>query len=1058
MSVDTNLHRTFDYQLSPAPLRIIDWAPVKSVAASVLQSGPTVKTYNVVDSTSSNEATLAAAYVRQETERREAARARVNVAEGSGGAALSTEYGLSGASAPNAIAAAAPPTTTTAATVPAAALPPLVMGQADPCAMSAASPYYTPGMFVSASHEGVVEPRWGKDAAVQPQQPQQYGETWTAGSSSGNGINGNDVAAATAAGGAGAPAMLAPVDGGIVTPTAAAAATGLVPAGSSNGVNNPVAAAAVTNGILSHHNSIPNTSSNGNGTPKAGAAAIGVTPRVRASPSSSSSSSSMPALARYRHEWDFAGNMYGFDSVYQNGSFGVLLGLFTGVGYQQTNVFYRQEDWVVDSGKGKSGIPAATATTTAAGAGPGAAPLGVGLTSSGATGGGSNPGSASNSVISISPSENTVAVLPVADGSGGLASVDGPMNSSTGSGGGGGGDAPPVRRARMGPVIAHRSRGGFQLCNAIQCFWYWGARRWTGVFNLRFTPLLSGGAVLPVCEFVSRTAITENSILIDDPVVYIHSFVVMLGRRKRTPDDVLSLTDDTAETGLEAVRTSEVASHNGTRSVASHSLVAEAARRAGGGKTSDSQNAQRRSVTDNALGRPTERSTAASSTHAATAAENSSKKPSLASRGEAETRGSGAASVHKSSSSSSPTTAIAGSSSASAVAAPVDHHGNTAAATDDAKAPSWYYWYQRCMLDTSDEWLWNRAASEVAAAAAQSTTPWWRLRHVKTGVGLSYRYRKPGGINVYWGWSAQLGRGTSLSGHVDVLRRMSCSISSSFGFLDLSVRLRVNLVTLHRTALDAGLCWRPLPHVPELAVRVATSANGTTLGLEVADVAPRLYAPLVERLVRYRAQQRPTESEGEAGRSAGCAHAVTAAATATTTLTSSSSPPVEQHDLADGTREDLVGLLPVTWHYLRGLGSTVTHAYTGVVGAIASTWQSKAAADATQKKESSASPSASAATSVEVHGTPALLPVPQTFSAVPPAPSLATAHSSLSGAVLPLGRAGVRYVREACRHIADLGWLETMLRTSHVNVSMGITAEPGRLTRDWSCFLILSEK
>ena len=84
MSVDTNLHRTFDYQLSPAPLRIIDWAPVKSVAASVLQSGPTVKTYNVVDSTSSNETTLAAAYVRQETERREAARARVNVAEGSG--------------------------------------------------------------------------------------------------------------------------------------------------------------------------------------------------------------------------------------------------------------------------------------------------------------------------------------------------------------------------------------------------------------------------------------------------------------------------------------------------------------------------------------------------------------------------------------------------------------------------------------------------------------------------------------------------------------------------------------------------------------------------------------------------------------------------------------------------------------------------------------------------------------------------------------------------------------------------------------------------------------
>ncbi|KPA78026.1 hypothetical protein ABB37_06778 [Leptomonas pyrrhocoris] len=1033
MSVDTNLHRTFDYQLSSASLRIIDWAPIRSAAATVLQSGISAKSYHVVDRTSTNEAAIAAVFARQESAKQEALRAQrcsnSSDGNGSGGAGgPSPSFGAAGGDTAASFAERRPsdsPAVSTA--VPPAPPPPTTaLPPTDPSAIVSAPPPHIPG-----------EMREGR-AAENPSQPQQqqrsYDENWTgssngvASASPGGGLffshgSSPTPAAAAATSSVGAPTALTAAEG---TALPSSAAAGLTLAGSSNGVGT-----AHIGGR------------SGAATPKTGAA-VGVAPWTH------SPSTLTPEVARYRQQWGAAGTMYGFDSVYRNGSFGVLLGLFTGLGYQQTNVLYRQQERGAGGEKGRSAPPTAAAVATAT------AKTAVG---------GSNPVSVANSVNSPSPSEGN-AVSPAADGSTGLGSSDGPSNDGVVAGvgaaaaAGGAGSSPHAQHARMDPVIAYRSSGSVQLSNVIQCFWYWGARRWTGVFNLRFTPLWSTNAILPVCECVTRTEITETSILIDDPVVYIHGFVVMLGRRKWAPDDGPSPTEYTAATAAgstDPVRSK--ASHADTIHPLAVAAADEVSCNSGNSSSSSSSSLIRtqKAPCQSSDARTSVNGKSAELPIIAKASRPSGRHPTAGANAVTSADNEKTMSVSPLQRHTADAHSIGATHGQHAVSQPASPHSLSHASSssisssdgtqDGSEMPSWYYWYQRCLMDTSDEWLWDRTAAEVAADVAKSTTAWWKLRHVKTGVGLSYRYRKPRGINVYWGWSAQLGRGTSLSGNVDVLRRMSCSISSSFGYLDVSARLRLNLITLHQTALDAGLCWRPLPRVPELAVRVATSANGTTLGLEVADVGPLLYTPVVQRLADYRARHRKANGAGAATGGLADGNASSNVRGSDESPSPATAPPPRAGP--DGHHEDLVGLLPVTWHYLRGFGTTITHAYSGVSGAIASTWRSTSAANAAQTE--------AAAAAAEAHRTAVSLPVSPAFTAIPPTPSLA-AESTLSGVVLPLGRAGVRHLRHACRQLADLGWLETMLRTSHVNVSVGITAEPGKLTRDWRFFLILSEK
>ncbi|TPP51116.1 hypothetical protein CGC21_24740 [Leishmania donovani] len=859
MSYDTNLHRTFDYQLSPAPLRIIDWAPVKAVARSVFQPGQGAKEFTLVNDATSNASSVAAAYAQQENQR------RVHESRESS-ASLSTPAATADAAAP-------------------------------------AGPLSAIGELAASEFPGLS---------------------------------------------AASPAVAVP------------------------------ATAVLVNG-------------SGTGTP---AAVMDSAQRPR----TSSPLVAPPLLAKGVSQYGAAGMMYGFDAVYHKDSFGVLAGLFTGVGYHQVNTHYRQElpaaPRRTEPAKGEHGGWAGT-LGTAARTSPVVVTSAVPTPRSGST----TRVAANRSSSESGPSGAVdAAVVP------GAVELQAAENSAP--------SPPPTLQPRLEQVIASQRHGQLQVYNALQAFWYWGARRWTGVLNVRVTPLPSGDALLPVCEYVARTVMTECSLVIDDPVVYLHGFVVMLGRRARAAEELGSgHSTGTAVVGAEVQSCNELC-----RAGSRHPLEAVAAA----------------SLADEAIG---------------TAITGAQHHPA---------EGTG----HLSHKHRSPPTACTVAASDHAhnaarygVAVPPD-----AAAVDNAGGaplPEWLYWYQRCALETTDEWLWNRAASEVADDAARSATPWWKPRHIKMGVGLALRYRKPRGVNVYWGWSARVGRGMHLSGHIDVLRRMSCAVSSTFGFLDVSVRLRVNLVTLHQTALDAGVCWRPMPQVPEFAVRLATSANGTTLGVEVADVAPTLYGPVIARLSDWRSRRHHAEAtepcKGIGGSGEDCV------AGSDQSSVSGGAPT----GVADGSREDLVGLLPITWHYLQSTGSTITSAFTSVKGALTNTLASVSSASSGAGSScgggNAANTPAAQGSVSDVRRRPALLSATPTLTTPATSPTLPVGHK-LSRVVLPAGKASLRYARNAWHALADLGWLENMLSISHVNVSMGVTSEPSNRHREWSLFLIISEK
>ncbi|CAC9476077.1 conserved hypothetical protein [Leishmania infantum JPCM5] len=1000
MSYDTNLHRTFDYQLSPAPLRIIDWAPVKAVARSVFQPGQGAKEFTLVNDATSNASSVAAAYAQQENQR------RVHESRESS-ASLSTPAATADAAAPAG---------------PLSAIGELAASEFP--GLSAASPYYTPGMNSGAAAaagcggggHAELDALHVDDALPQQQQQQrQQSDTWavTPGEPAGGAATGNATATSEA--------LKHTVASSTETMSAVA-----VPA-----------TAVLVNG-------------SGTGTP---AAVMDSAQRPR----TSSPLVAPPLLAKGVSQYGAAGMMYGFDAVYHKDSFGVLAGLFTGVGYHQVNTHYRQElpaaPRRTEPAKGEHGGWAGT-LGTAARTSPVVVTSAVPTPRSGST----TRVAANRSSSESGPSGAVdAAVVP------GAVELQAAENSAP--------SPPPTLQPRLEQVIASQRHGQLQVYNALQAFWYWGARRWTGVLNVRVTPLPSGDALLPVCEYVARTVMTECSLVIDDPVVYLHGFVVMLGRRARAAEELGSgHSTGTAVVGAEVQSCNELCragSRHPLEAVAAASLADEAIGTAitgaqhhpaeGTGHLSvpPAPGAHRDSIQSRA-GRPTGGGTAAGPPGNAGVASISFSPNATPSPPDRHSPAMSSA-QHKHRSPPTACTAAASDHAHNAarygVAVPPD-----AAAVDNAGGaplPEWLYWYQRCALETTDEWLWNRAASEVADDAARSATPWWKPRHIKMGVGLALRYRKPRGVNVYWGWSARVGRGMHLSGHIDVLRRMSCAVSSTFGFLDVSVRLRVNLVTLHQTALDAGVCWRPMPQVPEFAVRLATSANGTTLGVEVADVAPTLYGPVIARLSDWRSRRHHAEAtepcKGIGGSGEDCV------AGSDQSSVSGGAPT----GVADGSREDLVGLLPITWHYLQSTGSTITSAFTSVKGALTNTLASVSSASSGAGSScgggNAANTPAAQGSVSDVRRRPALLSATPTLTTPAPSPTLPVGHK-LSRVVLPAGKASLRYARNAWHALADLGWLENMLSISHVNVSMGVTSEPSNRHREWSLFLIISEK
>ncbi|CCW64653.1 unnamed protein product [Phytomonas sp. EM1] len=125
---------------------------------------------------------------------------------------------------------------------------------------------------------------------------------------------------------------------------------------------------------------------------------------------------------------------------------------------------------------------------------------------------------------------------------------------------------------------------------------------------------------------------------------------------------------------------------------------------------------------------------------------------------------------------------------------------------------------------------------------------WWSLRRLDVGVGASLKHDLRSGFNLYWGWAAYLGRGLSFSSHIDMLRRLSCSASSCLGPLDLSMRVRLNLITLHNTTLDVGGRYRPFPgKFPRTAMRASTTGAATSLGFQVDDLTHEFFAGWIAR-------------------------------------------------------------------------------------------------------------------------------------------------------------------------------------------------------------------
>ncbi|KEG08576.1 hypothetical protein DQ04_06881020 [Trypanosoma grayi] len=136
--------------------------------------------------------------------------------------------------------------------------------------------------------------------------------------------------------------------------------------------------------------------------------------------------------------------------------------------------------------------------------------------------------------------------------------------------------------------------------------------------------------------------------------------------------------------------------------------------------------------------------------------------------------------------------------------------------------------------DVADEHYANEALAHPTSSGEKYR--WWQLEELRCGAGFAVKNDLASGVNVYCGCSAHMGRQLTVSTHVDALRRTCCSITSTTASLDLATRLRMNLITWHRTELDAGIGWRPLKHAPGITCRLSHSMGRTFVGVTVADV------------------------------------------------------------------------------------------------------------------------------------------------------------------------------------------------------------------------------
>ncbi|EKF26081.1 hypothetical protein MOQ_010242, partial [Trypanosoma cruzi marinkellei] len=139
---------------------------------------------------------------------------------------------------------------------------------------------------------------------------------------------------------------------------------------------------------------------------------------------------------------------------------------------------------------------------------------------------------------------------------------------------------------------------------------------------------------------------------------------------------------------------------------------------------------------------------------------------------------------------------------------------------------------------------------------------WWRLEELRCGAGLAVRNDLASGVNLYSGCSAHFGRALTVSTHVDVLRRACCSITSTTSSLDLAARLRMNLITWHRTELDFGVGWRPFKQVSGLTCRLSHSMGRTSVGITIKDVGTQYKLLRCSRCIKRGEQEECKEQEG----------------------------------------------------------------------------------------------------------------------------------------------------------------------------------------------------
>lgn len=110
------------------------------------------------------------------------------------------------------------------------------------------------------------------------------------------------------------------------------------------------------------------------------------------------------------------------------------------------------------------------------------------------------------------------------------------------------------------------------------------------------------------------------------------------------------------------------------------------------------------------------------------------------------------------------------------------------------------------------------------------------LRRGRVGVGVVLRTKL--GINIFWGFCVEVLKTLVFLVHIDFLRRTCLSIKAANVFgtgVDAAMRLRINIISFHRTILDWGVAypvrWRGLG----CYLRASVNIGGLSIGGSVDD-------------------------------------------------------------------------------------------------------------------------------------------------------------------------------------------------------------------------------